>query len=158
MITQEELKQKLVYIPKTGLFYSVKDKLFATPYGSLNQSGYVNIKIAKKMYRAHRLAWLYMTGSMPKLFIDHINKVKNDNRFSNLREANASQNMMNRPAHSNNKIGLKGVCFHKSSQKWIAQIMINKKLNHIGSFDSPELASTAYQSFASKYHGEFYHE
>jgi HNH endonuclease len=48
------------------------------------------------MYRAGRLAWLYMTGEWPKNQIDHINRDKADNRFCNLRDVTQTENMRNK--------------------------------------------------------------
>lgn len=48
------------------------------------------------MYLAHRLAFLYMTGAFPTNQVDHINRVRNDNRFINLREVLPSDNSKNR--------------------------------------------------------------
>ena len=55
---------------------------------------YTYIKIYNKRYRAHRLAFLYMTGEIPKL-VDHINRLPWDNTWTNLRATNHRENALN---------------------------------------------------------------
>ena len=123
--------------------------------GSLNPNGYIYIKINYKLYRAHRLAWLYETGSFPLEQIDHINGIRNDNRYQNLREATRSQNKCNTKMYANNASGFKGVGLYKPTGKYRASITVNNKLIYLGYFDNPELAYAAYCEAALKYHGEF---
>jgi len=99
MITQDKLKEILDYNQHTGLFTWKKIKKYSNRSvgdiaGSLSL-GYVVIGIDKKIYKAHRLAWLYVYGEFPKEQLDHINGNKEDNRICNLREANQSQNNFN---------------------------------------------------------------
>lgn len=76
--------------------------------------------------------------------IDHINKIKNDNNISNLRVVNNSKNQMNRTN--------KGYSFHKKSNRYIAQIMVDNKSIYLGCFKLEEDASRAYQEAKLKYH------
>lgn len=68
--------------------------------------------------------------------VDHKNRVKLDNRRSNLRSATRLQQMWNIPRHANNKSGALGVSQQKSTQKWIAQIATKGKNRYLGSFDN----------------------
>ena len=107
MITQEYLKSVLSYDPETGIFtWKYRQGLIGkkiswnTRYsekqaGTIDPVGYLGIAIEYKRYYAHRLAWLYMTGELPKKYIDHLNGNKSDNRFLNLREATNSENQQN---------------------------------------------------------------
>lgn len=162
MITQDELKILFSYDAETGLFTwlvsTAKRVKIGDIAGSKNNKGYIHISINNKKYSAHRLAWLYEHGSFPTKQIDHINGVKDDNRLCNLREATRNQNLRNRGKLANNKSGFKGVRFHKEGNKWEAQSTFNSKVTYLGLFDTPELASQAYQEFAMKNYGEFYHE
>lgn len=62
---------------------------------------------------------------------------------------------MNRARAKNNKCGFKGVMFSKQTGKWLARISINYKPIYIGSFETPEIASKAYNNYAINLHKEF---
>lgn len=119
-------------------------------------SGYVRIEINGKSYAAHRLAWFYMTGSMPIDQIDHINRIKNDNCFENLREASNGQNRAN--TKSSSKHGLKGVSYKKwlKEKPWEARITFEKKVRSLGCFATKEEAHEAYCKEAKRLHNEFF--
>ncbi|CDH34116.1 HNH endonuclease signature motif containing protein [Xenorhabdus bovienii] len=108
MITQGKLKNLLSYNPDSGEFYwneSKNNQLKAgDKAGWINGEGYINIEIEGMCYKSHRLAWLYMYGYTPKI-IDHINRIRNDNRIINLRECDFSENARNRKIQINNKSG-----------------------------------------------------
>ena len=160
MITQSELKEVLEYNPDTGLFIWLKSngnrRLKAgDAAGTKMRAGYIRITIKGRMYPAHRLAYLYMTGNFPENFIDHINHIKDDNRWTNLRDATNSQNQANRLKLKNNTSGYKGVCWHIARKKWIAQIMYMNKLIHLGYYTTPEEAHEAYKKKSIEIYGEF---
>lgn len=147
MLTQQYLKEILSYEPETGMFfwkirkaYNMKPGQIA---GAVHKTGYVYISVDNRGYKAHRLAWLYMTGEMPDQYIDHINRVAADNRFSNLRLVSAKQNCENCSIYKSNASGFRGVSFHKATNKWRATLRHNKKHIHVGLFDTAEAASLA---------------
>jgi hypothetical protein len=123
--------------------------------GVSREDGYRRVMVLGKNLFSHRIAWAIMTGSWPREQIDHINGIKNDNRFINLREASCSQNAMNVPAQKNNTSGFKGVSWDKSCSKWRAEIMREKTKHVLGWFDRVEDASSAYQAAAKEMHREF---
>lgn len=87
-MTQAELKKYLQYDEKTGEFTWIKPISRRTNVGDVAGSdscGSTLIVINKKKYMAHHLAWLYVTGEWPAFDIKHINSLKDDNRFSNLK-------------------------------------------------------------------------
>lgn len=104
------------------------------------------------MYKAHRLAWLYITGQWPIDQIDHINGIRSDNRFCNLREIDLTGNshQRNKPP-KNNKSGFIGVYLTRSG-KFRAQIGYLRTNIAIGVFDTPEQAHAAYLEAKKKYH------
>jgi hypothetical protein len=146
MITQEEVKELLDYNPDTGVFtwkvrrggsVSVGDIA-----GTLHHTSYLLIGIKGKIYSAHRLAWLYMTGNWPKQDIDHINGNRVDNRFDNLRDVSSRENSSNTYKHRNGK--LVGCSYHRCHKKWMAQIVINGENIGLGFFPTEQEAHQAY--------------
>lgn len=150
ILTQERLRELLDYDPDTGNFTWRKPcNRFSQikagdPAGCIHPRGYVHIKIEGSAYKAHRLAWLYVYGRWPNPAIDHINRVKTDNRISNLRETDQLGNMQNKGIYRNNKVGYIGVSRARNG-RYVAQLQVAKKNRHLGVFDTPELASEAYQ-------------
>jgi hypothetical protein len=149
VISQAQLKSILFYDADSGLFTRLTNRgrfKAGTVCGSVNnRDGYLRIAINGKMYLAHRLAMLFMNGEFPSFDTDHINRIRTDNRFSNLREATRSQNMQNQErALSNGKSGFLGVTKHKPSGKWLAQIRVNGKHKTVGKYDNIEDAHSAY--------------
>jgi len=162
MLTQDEIKKYLNYNPETGIFIWLCDrgirKTKGKIAGSKFRSGYILIKINDIFYPAHRLAWIYMFGSEPLEFIDHINRIKDDNRICNLREASRIQNGYNREISSNNTSGIKGISWCSHHKRWVARVGVNKIRKCIGYFKSINDAESAIVDARKKYHGEFeYH-
>jgi hypothetical protein len=161
MLTQEELKDKLIYDQDNGMFIwksSIRKSKINTIAGTGNKKGYIQIAIYSKLYFAHKLAWLYMTGSFPKNDLDHIDGNPQNNAFNNLREATRSQNCMNRKISSLNTTGFKGVSFNKSTGKFIAQLKVNGIYKYLGCFNTAEEASNSYNENARILFGEFHRE
>lgn len=161
IITQDELKELLHYDPDTGIFKWLIPRAnkinTGNIAGGINRQGYIRLSINKSEYKAHRLAWLYMTGEMPKDFIDHINGIKTDNRWCNLREATNTENNRNTGLLPTNTSGYKGISLNKKTKKWIAQASIGNKNKYLGSFEKPEEAANAYKEYVKLIHGEFLH-
>ena len=156
LLTQSRLKELVAYDPETGIFTRLVRTANSTRVGDIAGGvmaiGYRIIKIDGRPYRAHRLAWLYMTGDWPVDGMDHINGARDDNRISNLREATQTQNGQNQAIHCNNKCGFMGVDWHRASGKWRSQIGFEGRLKHLGLFDSPDDAHAAYVAAKAEMH------
>lgn len=157
-LTQKRLKELLEYSPETGLFHWKVDRGAAGSKagdiaGGIDEGGYVRIKIDGKKYRAHRLAWFYMTGEWPLQMVDHKDTVRNNNRWENLRAADLNINAQNRRvAHRNNKSsGLLGV-HRQRGKKFISTIHFNGRNEYLGSYATPELAHAAYLARKGEVH------
>lgn len=159
-ITQEELKEILIYNPENGIFtwkVDIGRRLKAGSIaGCLEPNKYWVIRYQGRRYYAHRLAWLLTYGELPIKFIDHKDRVRSNNRINNLRECSRSKNAMNQGIPSNNTSGFKGVSWNSEINKWYALCTGINGRENLGSFDTPEEASKAYNDFASVHHGEFY--
>jgi len=148
ILTQERLKELLHYNPETGVFTRACNKAYTKKgdvAGYSDRKGYVIIGLDRKQFKAHRLAWLYVYGYLPNSEIDHINRVKNDNRIVNLRIACGYENTQNVASpRVNNTTGFLGVHWHKEKQKFVASIAAYGKRMHLGQYDTAEEASVAY--------------
>lgn len=102
--------------------------------------GYRQGNVFSKLYRAHRIIWLYVYGYFPENEIDHINRKRDDNRLCNLREVSRQCNLRNAKIRVNNTSGVTGVCFHIKANKWVAHIIVNNKSKYLGVFSSYEEA------------------
>lgn len=100
------IKKYFAYDPQTGKITRSDRK---NSCGSLCHDGYLILKIKGKQYKAHRIAWLLYYGRPPVMEIDHINRIKTDNRIINLKEATRYDNIMNRDLKPNEKTGVVGV-------------------------------------------------
>ena len=154
-LTVEELKDVLHYDPETGQFTWIKRTAKCVHVGDVagshDKAGYITIGIKKRIYKSHRLAWLYMAGEWPKGLIDHINGNKSDNRFANLRVVDESGNSQNiRKPNRRNQSGFIGVILFQG--KWRANITINKKTHWLGDYKTPEEAHAAYLVAKRKHH------
>ena len=159
MLTQEELKKLLHYNPDTGVFtWRVsrgRNKAGNVAGHVSKNSGYVEIRLGKKLFKAHRLAWLYMTGEWPREGIDHINGVKDNNRWVNLREATHRQNAYNRGGMKGSSSNHKGVSWVKRDKKWFVRARSPAKHLNLGYFNCEHEAALVYNQFALKHHGEY---
>jgi hypothetical protein len=106
--------------------------------------GYLIVPFKDRCYLAHRVAWLLFYKKWPDNYIDHINRIKTDNRIENLRDCTQFVNMANAGTYKTNKVGLKGV--HARRGGWMAQITVNKKHHFLGDYKTKEEAHAAYQS------------
>lgn len=155
-ISPERVRGLLDYDPETGIFRWKVNRRRArrgAVAGCLDKVyGYIRVMIDGKSHLAHRLAWIYQVGIFDRE-IDHVNLKRDDNRISNLREADRSQNGSNARIRKNNKSGFKGVTKDRAS--WRAQITHRSKTIKLGSFQTPQEAHAAYCEAAHRLHGEF---
>ena len=158
-LTSTRLREVLDYDPDTGNFTWRVGKSGAAGIGQIaggpTDRGYWRIEVDGTRYRAHRLAWLYMTDEWPSDQIDHINGTRSDNAWANLRLADNHLNHANSKTPSNNSSGFKGVSWVQARNKWAAYIKVNCKRLHLGYYNAPEDASAAYADAARKHWGEF---
>lgn len=148
LITQERLKSLLTYDPDTGKFRWATRRprcRVGGVAGTMSYHGYVVIKLDGVSHKAHRLAWLYETGAWPDGELDHINRVRHDNRIANLRLSTRFLNCQNRAksdaAHSKHI----GVSRSFNGSRWRAYIDFNGKRHALGVFDTEQQAVDARQ-------------
>lgn len=159
VISKDEIEyilSVLSYNPNTGNF-TWNESRGNTKAGNIagtKDNGYIRVRVNNKFYQAHRLAFIAMGQPIPEQ-VDHINGVRDDNRWANLRPCNNSQNQQNSRRGKNNKSGYKGVHWDNNTKRWASQIYVNNKRIRLGHYDCPKKAHDAYCVAAREYHGEF---
>lgn len=156
------LRSRLDYNPVAGTFrWRVKGqrhKAGDIAHGWRHRQGYLFLKVGggnTRAYLTHRLAWLWMMGEWPSHEVDHINGIKNDNRWCNLRAATRSQNCANARIQKSNTSGLKGASFKTREGMYEARISKDGKARHLGYFATAGEAHAAYLAAAQNLHGDF---
>lgn len=170
--TPEQLRELLRYDPETGKLFWKERNGVNHPSGcrdvkrwnsrhagkealtASNAGGYRYGNVMSTSLLAHRVAWAIMMAHWPNEEIDHINGVRDDNRWSNLRSASRTENARNHKRVSGASY-LKGVAPMGRSGKYQARIYSNGKLLYLGAYESEESAHRAYLSAANQLHGEF---
>jgi hypothetical protein len=156
-------KTRLLYSPKRGVFYWIlpppaHSDLMGEEAGTVcsDRFGkcYHVMQIDGVKYKRSRLAFFYITGRMPSNQIDHINGNSLDDRWQNLREATATQNMQNQRKRKRRVSLPTGVRVNKSGT-FAARITVDKAQVQIGTFKTVDEASAAYQMAREKYFGQF---
>lgn len=145
-----EIKKEFGYCPLTGDIFSKterKNVKIGQVVGSLTNTGYVQISFKNKKIRAHRMALYLMTDeSEPNGFsIDHINRIRSDNRWANLRLVTHRSNSRNREVYES---CYAGISFDKNNKNkpWRAQpVLENGKRFYIGSYPCELQAAMAAQ-------------
>jgi HNH endonuclease len=162
MLTQERLKELFHYDPDTGIFTRIPwlDKNGAIrglgKCGGIDSEGYIRHRINYEKYKsvrykAHQLAWFYVYGVWPDGDIDHINRIKTDNRICNLRIVTNHINRQNlKSAYKNNKTNCLGV--YKKGSGYAAKIQLNGNGIHLGTFKTLEQAKNKYIEAKQRIH------
>lgn len=147
MLTQEQLKEHIHYDPETGIFTRIKRgnmdnrSKIGEALGSKDSYGYTQFNVLGETYLAHRLAYLYMTGEWPAEEVDHINRVRDDNRWDNLRLAPSRVAQCQNISPKNglkvkSNTGIPGVTYVHKTARFHVCMAIDGKRTHLGSFDN----------------------
>lgn len=153
-LSTRTLKSLLHYAPKTGKWRWIVARGGMNKNavaGCLHHTGYRFIEIFGRSYLSSRLAHLYMEGCFPEHDMDHINRIREDDRWCNLRHVTAQCNVRNRGINKNNTSGITGVCYNKQNRKLTASIRIDNKLIHLGYFKQKINAAKARWKAEKKY-------
>ncbi|WP_413498902.1 HNH endonuclease [Buttiauxella gaviniae] len=159
MLTHKKLTELLHYDAETGKFTHIKKRRgvkLGSIAGSVMPVGYIYIAVDGKRYYAHRLAYFFMEKEWPDE-VDHINGIKSDNRWCNLRNASRQENSVNTGIYSSNTSGYRGVV-KTSVGTWRVEVQRNGKYHYLGCFKTKEEASRIRNEFVSKLDGEFFNK
>lgn len=127
-MTQEliaELREWINYDPDTGVLTWKKPRRkirVGAECGGYNYYGYRYFRFNRVFLFSHRVAFALAHSRWPTNQIDHINRVRDDNRIGNLRESTQAENTLNSSRRSDNTSGVVGVSWNKNRNKWQAHV------------------------------------
>lgn len=154
-LTAQRLREMLSYDSETGVFrWKIRptNRIHVGDLaGGFTDRGYWLIKVDRRGYRAHQLAWLYTHGAWPTHEIDHINDVKADNRLVNLDDVTRRRNLqkMSKPNRDNTS-GFRGVSRDRGG--WMARTRVDGQSVYLGYFATAEEAAVAYREAKRRFH------
>jgi hypothetical protein len=155
-ILSKEYLNSLFYYKDGDLYWKMtKGRILKDTVAGTKSHHYHQICIDYKIYRTHRLVWIFHNGNTDQI-IDHINNNSYDNRIENLRVCTLSQNVHNSKRFKNNTSGVKGVGWCIQKNKWRARLILDKKEIHVGFFDNLEDAKNKITEQRKLLHKEFY--
>lgn len=133
MLTRQRVLELLNYDKESGSLFWKNSRggcIEGSVAGGINSKGYQQIMIDYKQYLVHRIIWLIETGELPTNTIDHRDRDKLNNRFSNLRDVTQLDNNNNRQhpsTKSNNTSGVIGVSYYSDRDRWVQRLTIKGK-------------------------------
>lgn len=158
MITQEVLKDISQYDEHSGLFtWKIKPTNsvnIGDIAGTIDSDGYILIGFDNVSYKAHRLVFLWVWGNIPE-YVDHIDGVRSNNRWCNLRSTTKGGNSRNQKISIRNTSGIKGVNWKSSAGKWRAYVAVNGVQQHLGYFEDKYEAEKVVKKKREELHGEY---
>lgn len=158
-IPPDWVRQNFSYDPQTGVVTCLKSGSTGRERKSGRGKGYVDFSVsvdgANYILLAHRIAFVLMKGAWPRNQVDHITRTysRDDDRWSNLREATNSQNQRNAKVRSDNTLGIKGV--HPVGNRFRAYIGLAGGRRKEKRFPSLEQAISWRAAMVRRHHGEF---
>ncbi len=164
----ERIRDTLHYDLDSGWFIRTKALSHSTKVGeraasivtpSRNRSSYRHIEfsdkdLGRRALHEHHIAWYFMVGEWPTFEIDHRDQDGLNNRWENLRPADASQQQLNSNLRSDNKTGVKGVWWDRAQNRFRAQISVNGKLIQLGGFPTIDEAIDVRRAAEAKHYDQ----
>lgn len=161
-ITQERIRKLFRYSPVVGVFEKIvgsgrkgHPKRWVLAGACNPATGYIYINFDNKKVPAHRMAWLYMYGSLPDGQIDHIDGDRSNNAITNLRVVTPAENSWNCPNRRSNKSGVKGVSWDRAAGMWVARVKAHGQIAFNAYFKTIDEAKVAIEAEREKAHGEY---
>jgi len=147
--------ESVEYNQETGELFKINSKGVKSIVSDVNFYGYLRLSYKGKRILAHRLICELMGNDLKDMQVDHINGIRSDNRWCNLRIVSHQENQKNLKQNIRNKSGHTGICWDRKNFKWQVQLIINKKNIKVGRYKELSDAIIA-KSIAYKFAG--YHE
>lgn len=146
---EKRLKELLSYDPDSGIPKRVVARRYNAPSGAIVGSerldGYLQVGLDGKQYLLHRLAFLYVEGFFPENYVDHIDRIRKNNKWSNLRLVSSFCNSQNTNLSKKNTSGIHGVSWNKRIRRWRSRMQVRGKEYDLGYYrDLLEAALSRY--------------
>jgi len=166
-LSAEQVRSLFTYDPLEGVlrWRAAAGRYGRIPAGSVaggvsGNEGYRTVNVGGKLYRVARIIWVYMKGEWPEHQVDHEDRDIANDKWVNLRLANSSQNKANCGKYlrkGNASSLLKGVQAVQKARSIRYRAIATKDgvREHLGYFDTEELAHAAYLKRSEELHGEF---
>lgn len=156
-MTRERALELLSYDPLTGsVIRRINSRRGPAKAGDLvgwmNTTGYLQVSLDSKEYCLHRVIYLMVVGTFPPEELDHKDRVRTNNAWTNLVLANRSQNCMNKPPRKKSSSKYKGVSWDRKSKSWRVQLNINGKRTCLGWFNNEDEAAQVYNLAVVDHH------
>ena len=157
--SQSILQELFDYSIITGKVYrkvaTARRHTIGEEVGARTSTGYLCVRVHSEIYFLHRLIWMLVTGEDPgEMKIDHIDKDRTNNSWTNLRLATHPNNIHNQSMHQDNECGAKGVR-RTVSGRYQARIYQNGETINCGCYATVEEADQAYRQKEQELRGEF---
>jgi hypothetical protein len=111
----------------------------------------------KKPHKVHRLVGLtFIQNPENKPCLDHFDRNKLNNNENNLRWCSFQENQRNRIKQQSTSSIYKGVSYQKRDDVWQANIKINYKRIHLGSYKTEDEGGLAYNNYILEHKLEEY--
>ena len=144
----------LYFVSNLGKAYSLKNgKQLRELKQTKCKNGYFCFTASRKTLFTHRImALTFLKREKGKDLVDHINRIRTDNRLENLRWSNYRENAINSKSRKNNTTGIKGVSFDKSRIRWKVSIYLDKGKEKCFYFKNKEDAILYRKQMENKYY------
>lgn len=158
-VPPSRLREMFGYDPETGHLTRLSDKHHGRwkagrRVGQIATCGHRKVFVQGTYFYEHRVIYAIVTGEWPEGEIDHINGVRDDNRWENLRPATLRQNQQNLSVRRDSRSGVRGVMLCESG-RWRARIKRDGRSIYLGRFDTMEEAAAAFAAAAKETFGDF---
>lgn len=127
--------ESVEYNQDTGDLFKITSKGQKLVVKDINFYGYLRLNYKGKRILAHRLICELMGYDLKNMQVDHINGIRSDNRWCNLRIVSHQENQKNLKQNIRNKSGHTGISWDKKNNKWQVQLTLNKRNMRIGRYN-----------------------
>lgn len=120
------------------------------PAGTVSPRGYIQVRMGREKFMAHRIIWAFHYGKWPDSGIDHINGDRLDNRIENMRDGTQFENCKNAAKYPRKESWIATGVTKRGNNTWYAGAQVDKVKIHLGTFRCHTSAMIARKLFDQK--------